>query len=118
MDDDPAVRAGLGRTLEKSGWGVVEAENGQVALERLADGRPTVVLLDLMMPVMDGFDFLVELHADSRLRDIPVVVLTSKDLTDEDRRFLSGRVEEIVEKDGWSHERVVALVEKMASENA
>ena len=118
VDDDPAVRAGLGRTLEKSGWGVVEAENGQVALERLADGRPTVVLLDLMMPVMDGFDFLVELHADSRLRDIPVVVLTSKDLTDEDRRFLSGRVEEIVEKDGWSHERVVALVEKMASENA
>jgi CheY-like chemotaxis protein len=69
-----------------------------------------------MMPVMDGFDFLVELHANPDWRNIPVVVLTAKDLTDEDRRVLSGRVEEIVEKGAWSHERVVALVQKLASD--
>jgi len=74
------------------------------------------VLLDLMMPVMHGFDFLVELHANADWRSIPVVVLTAKDLTEEDVRVLSGRVEEIVEKGAWSHDRVVALVQKLASE--
>ena len=71
-----------------------------------------------MMPVMDGFDFLVELHANPDWRIIPVVVLTAKDLTDEDLRVLSGRVEEIVEKGAWSHERVIALVQKLARERS
>ena len=116
VDDDAGVREKMARTLEKSAWEVVEAIDGRAALEQLAVCRPTLVLLDLMMPVMDGFEFLVELHANPDWRHIPVVVLTAKDLTDEDLRVLSGRVEEIVEKDAWSHERVVALVEKLASE--
>ena len=116
VDDDAGVREKMARTLERSAWEVVEAIDGRDALEQLAVCRPTLVLLDLMMPVMDGFEFLVELHANPNWRDIPVVVLTAKDLTDEDLRVLSGRVEEIVEKDAWSHERVVALVQKLASE--
>jgi CheY-like chemotaxis protein len=71
-----------------------------------------------MMPVMDGFDFLVELHANPDWREIPVVVLTSKDLTAEDKRVLSGRVEQIVEKDAWSHEQLVGLVHRLASDPA
>jgi signal transduction histidine kinase/DNA-binding response OmpR family regulator len=118
VEDDAGSRAMMARTLEKAGWEVGEAEHGRAALEQLATRRPTLVLLDLMMPVMDGFDFLVELHANPDWRNIPVVVLTAKDLTDEDLRVLSGRVEEIVEKGAWSHERVIALVQKLAGERS
>jgi CheY-like chemotaxis protein len=62
------------------------------------------------MPVMDGFDFLLEMRANADWQDIPVIVLTAKDLTDEDRRMLSGRVEQIVEKGACAHEQVVALI--------
>jgi len=116
VDDDAGVRAMMVRTLAKAGWEVSEAEHGRAALAQLAKRRPALVLLDLMMPVMDGFEFLVELHANPDWRNIPVIVLTSKDLTEEDLRVLGGRVEEIVEKGAWSHERVVALVAKLAAE--
>ena len=116
VDDDPDVRAMLGRMLEKTGWDVDEAENGRLALDHLAERRPALILLDLMMPVMDGFDFLVELHAIPDRRDIPVIVLTAKDLTDEDRRVLSGRVEQIVDKEAWPNERVVEVVQKLADD--
>jgi CheY-like chemotaxis protein/anti-sigma regulatory factor (Ser/Thr protein kinase) len=115
VDDDASVREPIARALRISGWEVAEAENGQAALERLAEARPNLILLDLMMPVMDGFDFLVELHASADWREIPVVVLTSKDLTLEDRRVLSGRVEQILAKDSWSHEQLVGLVQKLAA---
>jgi signal transduction histidine kinase/DNA-binding response OmpR family regulator/CHASE3 domain sensor protein len=118
VDDDADVRARMKRALEKAGWGVDEAEHGRAALERLAIHRPTLVLLDLMMPIMDGFDFLIELHANADWRKIPVVVMTAKDLTEDDVRVLSGRVEEIVEKGAWSHDRVVELVAKLAKERS
>ena len=69
-----------------------------------------MILLDLMMPVMDGFDFLLEMRANSEWEDIPVIVLTAKDLTREDRRILNGRVMQIVEKGGCAHEQVVSLI--------
>jgi signal transduction histidine kinase/DNA-binding response OmpR family regulator len=112
VEDDPATREVMTRTLEKAGWAVTEAGNGREALDRLAQQKPQLILLDLMMPVMDGFDFLLEMRANAEWQDIPVIVLTAKDLTDEDRRVLSGRVEEIVEKGASSHEQVVNLVHK------
>jgi CheY-like chemotaxis protein len=63
-----------------------------------------------MMPVMDGFDFLLEMRATSEWEDIPVIVLTAKDLTREDRRILNGQVMQIVEKGGCAHEQVVSLI--------
>jgi CheY-like chemotaxis protein len=84
-----------------------------VALDEIGARRPDLILLDLMMPVMDGFDFLIELHANADWRNIPVVVLTAKDLTDEDRRVLSGRVEQILEKDAWTHDQIVTLINKL-----
>ena len=115
VDDDEAVREMLSHTLAASGWEVLEAENGRAALDRMETTRPTLILLDLMMPVMDGFDFLTELRAREDWRDIPVIVLTAKDLSAEDRRVLSGRVEQIVEKDAWSLEELVGLVHKLAA---
>jgi signal transduction histidine kinase/CheY-like chemotaxis protein/CHASE3 domain sensor protein len=115
VDDEASVREQLSRELSAEGWEVVGTENGRAALDWLATQRPTLILLDLMMPVMDGFDFLVELHANADWREIPVVVLTAKDLTAEDRRILSGRVEQIFEKDAWSHQQLVGLVHKLAA---
>ncbi len=81
VDDDAAARAVLGRTLARDGWEVREAENGKVALERIEEREPTLVLLDLMMPEMDGFEFIEALRARPGRPWIPVVVLTAKDLT-------------------------------------
>jgi CheY-like chemotaxis protein len=114
VDDDVGVREMVSDVLSANGWDFLEAENGRAALEQMSDCRPTLILLDLMMPVMDGFDFLVELHASPEWREIPVVVLTAKDLTAEDRRVLSGRVEQIFQKDAWSHEQLLGLVRKLA----
>jgi CheY-like chemotaxis protein len=100
----------LRRRLEKQGWPVTEAENGRVALEYLAETIPDVILLDLMMPEMDGFQFLDRVRADERWRSIPVIVITAKDLSAQDRRNLSGYVEKILEKGTYSSEALLSEV--------
>jgi signal transduction histidine kinase/CheY-like chemotaxis protein len=113
VEDDEATREMIARTLEKSGWQVREATNGREALDQLAQEEPRLILLDLMMPVLDGFDFLLEMRANAEWQQIPVIVLTAKDLTEEDRRILSGRVEQIVEKGACTHEQVVNLIHQV-----
>ena len=98
VDDDDLVRRGVRHALEPIGWKVTEAENGQVAVKSLIAARPDVIILDLMMPKMDGFEFLNEMRARPEWQDIPVVVITAKDLTDEDRDRLNGGVERIIQK--------------------
>jgi len=115
VEDDPATREIMARTLEEADWQVSEASNGREALDQLAREIPRVILLDLMMPVMDGFDFLLEMRANADWQDIPVIVLTAKDLTEEDRRMLSGRVEQIVEKGASTHEQLVNLVRRVVN---
>jgi signal transduction histidine kinase/CheY-like chemotaxis protein/HAMP domain-containing protein len=112
VEDDVATREIMVRTLEEADWWVSEAGNGREALDRLAEEKPQVILLDLMMPVMDGFDFLIEMRANPEWQDIPVIVLTAKDLTEEDRRILSGRVEQIVEKGACTQEQMIGLIHK------
>jgi adenylate cyclase len=98
IDDDDTMCRGIRLTLEPAGWEVTEAENGQAGLARLAEARPDAIILDLMMPEMDGFEFLEEIGCRPEWRDIPVVVVTSKDLTVEDRNRLNGGVERIIQK--------------------
>ncbi len=90
VDDDADARARLRGVLERDGWSVVEAEDGAAALARVEAAVPRVVLLDLVMPVMDGFAFLHALRARPGCADVPVVVLTARDLTAEDRSRLRG----------------------------
>ena len=78
--------------LEKEGWDVAEAENGRVALRAWTACGPRLILLDLMMPEMDGFEFVARLRGREEWRSIPVVVVTAKDITREDRMRLDGYV--------------------------
>jgi CheY-like chemotaxis protein len=98
VDDDDVVRRSVRQALEPIGWNVTEAENGQIAIKSLTAARPDVIILDLMMPKMDGFEFLDELRARPDWQDIPVVVITAKELTQEDRTRLNGGVERIIQK--------------------
>ena len=90
VDDDADTRQRMRTVPEKNGWTVIEAANGEEALERVAHAVPRLILLDLTMPVMDGFSFLHALRGRPDCADIPVVVLTACDLTKEDRSRLRG----------------------------
>lgn len=98
VEDDANTRDLLRRKLEAHGWDVRVAEHGQSGLEQLATRLPAVIVLDLMMPHMDGFEFIQELRQRPECRNIPIVVLTAKDLTDEDRQRLNGHVTRVIEK--------------------
>ncbi len=98
VEDDANLREMLRRTLEAEKWEVAEAEHGRAALEQIRARKPAVILLDLMMPVMDGFELLAELHKREEWRSIPVVVITAMDLSPEDRQRLAGLTQRIVEK--------------------
>ena len=77
VDDDDDVREILQRELEAAGFATSGAANGAEALDRVARKRPTLVLLDMVMPVMTGEQFVEAIHRDERLRDLPVVVITA-----------------------------------------
>ena len=98
VDDDDVVRQGLRLALRQSGWEVSEADNGKVALESLGHERPDVIILDLMMPEMDGFEFLDQIRRRTEYCHIPIVVVTGRDLTDEDRFRLNQGVERVIQK--------------------
>ena len=100
VDDDDVMRRAIHIALEQDGWRAIDAGNGREALVQLAEARPDVIVLDLMMPEMDGFEFLDEMRRRAEWRDIPVLVVTAKDLTTEDRRRLNGCVERVLEKRG------------------
>jgi adenylate cyclase len=100
VEDDDAARHRMRVELEQNGWQVSEAEHGQKALKHLAEVRVDAIVLDLIMPEMDGFEFLEAMRRRAEWREIPVVVVTSKDLTAEDRERLSGGVERVIQKTG------------------
>jgi GAF domain-containing protein/CheY-like chemotaxis protein len=110
VDDDAGVRQLLRRMLEPAGYTVVEAENGRVALQRVRDVVPSVVLLDLMMPEMDGFEFVTEFRRHEPWRAIPIVVITAKDLSGDDRERLNGYVQKILQKGAHGRDDLLAEV--------
>ena len=111
VEDDADLRELMRRWwLEEEGWVVAEAENGRAALDRVAENRPELIVLDLMMPEMDGFSFLEALRQHVAWRSIPVVVVTAKDLTAEDRQRLNGYVQCIVQKGSQTPEDLLREV--------
>jgi CheY-like chemotaxis protein len=110
VEDDPATREMLRRMLQREGWAVDEAANGRIGLERVASLAPDLILLDLMMPELDGFGFAERLRAEPAWRAIPVLVVTAKDLTPEERLRLNGWVEQVLQKGAYSREELLAEV--------
>jgi CheY-like chemotaxis protein len=98
VEDEAALRELIRRTLGKEGWVVAEAENGRVALERVAEKRPDFIILDLMMPEMDGFAFIEAMRQNEAWRSIPIVVMTAKDLTPDEHHRLNGYVQQVLHK--------------------
>ncbi len=113
VEDDPTARGLLCRAVQQIGWETVEAVNGRDALDKLKDKDPDVVLLDLMMPEMDGFEFLERFHKLEHQQAVPVVVVTAKDLTPEDRARLNGNVERVVQKTAYSPEQMVKQITEL-----
>ena len=110
VEDDAPTRQIMARLVEKEGLLPVEAENGRLALDLLPRLTPSLILLDLMMPEMDGFDFVRELQSHPSWRHIPIVVITAKDITAEDRLRLNGYVQHILQKGSYSQKDLLVQV--------
>jgi CheY-like chemotaxis protein len=118
VEDDPETRHLLRRLLEPQGWRVTEAENGRAGLAQVAQEAPALVLVDLMMPEVDGFTFIEELRRDERHRSLPIVVVTSKDLTPEDRERLNGHVDRVLQKGAHNREELLATLRDQIAAHA
>jgi signal transduction histidine kinase/CheY-like chemotaxis protein len=118
VDDDESMRSLFSRALIEGGWTVDQAENGARALERVSERSPDIVVLDLMMPVMDGFEFLFEFRLREDCTAVPVIVVTAKDLTREDRQRLNGGVEKIVEKGALTRTQLLARVREFVEKHS
>lgn len=118
VEDEASMREMLRRTLEKEGWRVLLAENGRQALDRLAEQAPALILLDLLMPEMDGFAFMDELHKRTDCARMPVIVITAKDLTAEDCQRLDGQVTRILQKSAMNLDHLVAQIRALTAHNS
>jgi CheY-like chemotaxis protein/two-component sensor histidine kinase len=107
VEDDEDTRRWLHRALEREGWEVSEAANGREGLERLAKAPVNLILLDLMMPEMDGFEFLAERRKSKALDRIPVIVVTAADLSEDDRRRLNGGVLHVLQKSAQTRDQLL-----------
>ena len=116
VEDDAHTRGWLSRILRENGWEVAEAENGRVALERLTVAHPDLVLLDLMMPEMNGFEFLEAIRGREETRHLPVIVLTAADLDEEGHRRLNGSIERILRKRLGGREEVLATLREVIAD--
>lgn len=116
VDDDPQVREMLTRTLEREDWTVSTAEDGRAGLEAMAANTPDLILLDLMMPRIDGFEFVSELRKHQDWRSIPIVVITAKTLTKEDRLLLQGHVQKVLQKGDFSLDALLAELREIVKE--
>ena len=110
VEDDPATRELLRTSLEKDGISVLEACNGMEGLQKLATVRPALILVDLMMPEMDGFQFTNEVRSHPEWKEIPIIVMTAKDIAAEDRTLLDGHVSRILQKGACGREELLAEI--------
>ncbi|MDM8567226.1 response regulator [Candidatus Halobeggiatoa sp. HSG11] len=116
IDDNDIVRDTTAIILEHQGWRVFKAENGKIALEHMEHKKPSLILLDLDMPVMDGFEFLEQLHQNEVWSSTPVVVLTAKALSAKEYASLNGRVENIFRKEACSNEELIVSIHNLIAD--
>lgn len=111
LEDDPRAASLMSRILQTRGdYQISHATDGQAGLELIRRERPDVVLLDLMMPQVDGFGVLEALRADEQLQGIPVIVVTAKELTAQERVRLSGQIRMLLQKGTFTDEDLLREV--------
>ncbi len=113
VDDDEGTRDVLRRTLIREGWTVREAGDGEEGLAELAASKPAVILLDLMMPQMNGFEMLRAMRENPAWHDVPVVIVTSKDLGRDELEWLRGNTLEVFQKGAYGRAELVAALRDM-----
>jgi len=113
VDDDSESRGILRHSLEKEGWQVDEAVNGKHAIESITNRAPALILLDLMMPEMDGFEFVDEIKSKQDLADIPIIVLTAMDIDGEVRNKLLGQVQNILVKGAYDKDLLLKKISEI-----
>ena len=116
VEDDVATRKILRRILEKQGWAVTEADSGRSALEKLEIARPHLILLDLMLPDMDGFELIGELRKSHSRDPIPIVAITGKDLTPAESQQLNGYVARVLQKGVYSCDTLLRDVRSIVND--
>jgi signal transduction histidine kinase/CheY-like chemotaxis protein len=113
VDDDAVTRETLRRTLERDSWTVIEAADGRIGIDWVNEITFGLILLDLVMPEMDGFEFLELLRANDQWQDIPVVVVTSKDLSRGEREKLEQSVQRVLQKGTYSRSELLREVNRL-----
>ncbi len=112
VDDNEDFTNFLRNLLERSKFTISTARNGIEAIEFLRTNIPALVFLDLLMPEMDGFGVVEKMYEDERLKRVPIVVLTAKEVTDKERAILNSKIKNIVQKEGLTREIILREVHK------
>ncbi len=114
VDDEPNVRRLISRILKSQGnYTLFEAIDGRSAIELITREKPDLVILDLMMPDLDGFTVISTIHAQRETRDIPIIVMTAKDLTNQEKIRLKGQIHSLMRKGNFVSEKLLAEVKSL-----
>jgi len=89
IEDEPSLQKALGLALEKEGFAVTQATDGQLGLDLAKKDQPDLILLDLILPKKDGFAVLAELKADEKLKQVPVIILTNLETSQDVQKALT-----------------------------
>ncbi|MFD0682234.1 MULTISPECIES: response regulator [unclassified Paenibacillus] len=117
IEDDATTSSMMTKLLEKEGYTATQAGNGRIALKSVEKSVPKLILLDLMMPEMDGFQFVSELRKKEEWRTIPIVVVTAKTITAEDRARLNGYVKKIIQKGALDRAELLKEVSSLVADS-
>ena len=110
VDDEPQVLALMGDILEKEGFSVIKASDGKTAVKMIVEQHPDLVILDLMMPGMSGFDVCDRLKEYHEAKDIPIIIFTAKEITAEDKERLGTGIKKIIKKASFSKEDLLSEI--------
>jgi CheY-like chemotaxis protein len=118
VEDDPDQQRSIGAAFSESDWKVVEAANGRIGLHKIREAVPNAIILDLMMPEMDGFEFMANLQANRDWQHIPVFVVTALDLNERDRSRLNVGMGNILRKGNISTGDLVSRISAVLRQSA
>jgi len=113
VDDEPLTRKMMVRVLEEHGWQIIEAENAKMALQLMESLQPNLILSDLKMPEMDGFEFIKRLRQNETWAAIPVVILTAMDLTAEEHIWLNNNVNKVLRKGAYTRNELLSEIRQL-----